>query len=117
MQDRQRGLAAVAHSAKAVPEGAASHRGHLESGFPNLPVQLIQAVDGMAREFLRVDLRAAIRSGADAIRKMRPVAFHLARARIVQQRPNRGSPHVEAYNKGIRARAGIRYSAHDDLPL
>ena len=36
------------------------------------------------------------------IRQMRAVAFHLARARIVQQRAHGGGADVEAYNEGIR---------------
>lgn len=108
VQDRQRGPAVFADSAKAVPERAAGHGRHPEPGFLDLAVQLIQAVNGMARELLRVQLRAAIRRGSNAVNQMCPVTLHLARPGIVQQRPNRGSPDVEAYNKGIRARARIR---------
>ena len=73
----------------------------LKAGLLNLTMHLIQAIDRMLSQFLRIDLRAAVRRGPDAIRQIRAVAFHLPPAGIVQQRPHGGRANVEAYNEGV----------------
>ncbi len=87
----------------------------------DLAMQFIEAVDGVLGQLFGIDFGAAIGSGADAVRQMRAIAFHLARGGIVQQRAHRGGADVEAYNVGIGRRCtGFLHAgqgAHDNAPL
>ena len=65
----------------------------------------------------RIDLDAAVGRGADIVRKMSAVAFHLPRPGIVQKGANGGGPDIEAYNEGIRAARSVGHSIQNDFPL
>ncbi len=112
VEDRHDRVPAGVKAEKAVPECAARDGGDLHSIGVNLAMQFIQTIDDQFRQFLRIDFRAAIGSGADLIRNARAIAFDLFGFAIKQQRAHRGASNVEAYNEEIRgvcsARAGAQ---------
>jgi hypothetical protein len=77
MQNGERGFALKIHTEKAVPKRTPSDSGNGVPPRRDLPMQLIQAVQGVLREFVRVDLRAAVGRCANPVGNLRAKSLHL----------------------------------------
>jgi hypothetical protein len=101
MQDRHGRATFRVEAQKAVPERANGDGGDLHTSGVHLAMQLIETIDDQLGELFRINFRAAIGRGADLIRNSRTIAFDLFRFAVEQQRANRGTSDVEAYNEEI----------------
>ena len=101
MQKGKRGLAGLINSEKTVPERASGDCRDTQAGGVHLPVQFVQAVDGVLREFVGIHFDAAVGRRLGLISELGVVALDLARFSIEEQGTHRGTADVQADDKGI----------------
>ena len=101
MQKGKRGLAGFINSEKAVPERASGDCGDMQADGMHLPMQFIQAIDGVLRQLVGIHLDAAVGRRLGLIGELGAVPLDLARFRVKKQRAHRGAADVQADDKGI----------------